>query len=122
MADINYSVSLQVNKSNLTATIPPTTITASMAVVGLQDNVYTLSGTPTSISTSTLTSVGLAVLRNLSTATASTCQVGIVAGGTMYPFASPRPGETAVLRLASGATYQATATAGTRLRVTVSEG
>lgn len=122
MADINYSVSLRVDKGNLSVSIPPAPVTATMSVTGVQDNVYTLSGTATNLPTATLTSVGLAILRNLSTATASTCQVGIVVGGTMYPFAAPRPGEQAVLRLASGTNYQATGTAGTRLRVTITEG
>jgi hypothetical protein len=122
MADINYSVSLRVEKDNLSVSIPPSPVTATMAAVGLQDNVYTLSGTPTNLPTATLTSVGIALLRNLSTATASTCRIGIVVSGTMHPFASPRPGEVAILRLSAGATYQATGTAGTRLRVTISEG
>lgn len=122
MSDINYSVSMNVSKGNLSNSVNASGITATMNVDGMQSATYTLSGTPTSISTATLTSVGIAFLRNLSTATATTCSVGIVSGGSMVPFASPRPGETAILRLASGVSYQATGTAGVRLRVDVTEG
>jgi hypothetical protein len=122
VSDINYSVSLNVSKGNLSNAVNASGITATMNVDGMQSATYTLSGTPTNISTATLTAVGLAFLRNLSTATATTCSVGIVSGGSMLPFASPRPGETAILRLASGVSYQATGTAGVRLRVDVTEG
>ena len=122
MSDINYSVSMNVSKGNLSSAVNASGITATMNLDGMQGATYTLSGTPTNISTSTLSVVGLAFLRNLSTATATTCSVGIVSGGSMVPFASPRPGETAILRLASGVSYQATGTSGVRLRVDVTEG
>lgn len=122
MADINYTVSLRVEKENLSNVVNASSITASMGAVGMQSSTYTLSGTPTSISTANLTSVGLAFLRNLSTATATTCSVGVVSGGSMVPFAAPRAGEVAILRLSSGQTYQATGTSGARLRVDITEG
>lgn len=122
MADISYSVSIKVEKGYLSNSVNASGVTAAMATTGMRSDTYTLSGTPTSISTANLTSVGLAFLRNLSTATASTCAVGVVSGASMIPFAAPLPGEVAVLRLASGATYQATGSAGTRLRVDITEG
>lgn len=122
MSDITYSISLNVNKDNLTSSINASGVTAAMASDGIQSATYALSGTPTNISTATLTSVGMAFLRNLSSSTATTCAVGIVSGGSMLPFAAPRPGETAILRLASGVSYQATGTTGTRLRVDITEG
>lgn len=122
MSDITYSISLNVNKGYLASSINAAGVTAAMAAAGIQSATYALSGTPTNISTATLTSVGLAFLRNLSSSTATTCAIGIVSGGSMIPFASPRPGETAILRLASGVSYQATGTTGTRLRVDITEG
>lgn len=122
MADINYSVSMSVSKGNLSNSVNAAGITANMSVDGMQSQTYTLSGTPTSIGTASLTSVGLAFLRHLSTATSVTCSVGVLSGGTLVPFAAPRPGETAILRLASGVSYQATGTAGARLRVDITEG
>lgn len=122
MADISYSLSMKVDKDLLTNSVSVSNITASMSAVGMRSDTYTLSGTPTILGTANLTTVGLAFLRNLSTATASTCSIGVVSDGSMVPFAAPRSGEVAVLRLAAGSTYQATGTAGTRLRVDITEG
>lgn len=122
MSDISYSVSLKVDKDYLSNTVNASGITASMAAAGMRSDTYTLSGTPTTLSTANLTTVGLAFLRNISTATGTTCAIGVVSGGSMVPFAAPRIGESAVLRLAAGATYQATGAAGCRLRVDITEG
>lgn len=122
MADINYSVTVKVDKDFLSNTINASGVTAAMAVSGLKSDTYLLSSTPVSLSTANLTSVGLAFLRNLGTATVATCQVSVVSGGTSIGFCAPRPGETAVLRLAAGTVYQATGAAGTRLRVDITEG
>lgn len=122
MADINYSILMNVSKNKLTTSISASGVTAAMASDGLQGATYSLSATPTNISTATLTTVGMAFFRNLSSSTAATCAVGVVSDGVMLPFASPRAGETAILRLASGASYQATGTAGARLRVDITEG
>lgn len=122
MADITYSIALKVDKGNLSNSINASGVTASMGVDGMQSTTYSLSGTPTSISTANLTSVGLAFLRHLSSSTAATCAVGVVSGTSLITFSSLRPGETAVIRLADGATYQAKGTAGARLRVDITEG
>lgn len=122
MADINYGIQVRVDKGYLSNAITISGVTATMDVAGLQSDTYVLSGTPTSVSTAGLTGVGLAFLRNLSTATAATCQVGVVAGTALMPFVTLRSGEPAVLRLATGASYQATGTAGARLRVDITEG
>ena len=121
MPDINYSTTLNVSRGFLSNTINVSGITATMNADGMQSATYVLSVTPTTIGTASLSAVGLAFLRNISTATASTCAVGVVSGGSMVPFSSPRPGETAILRLASGVTYQATGSAGSRLRVDITE-
>lgn len=122
MADITYSVSVKVDKGFLSNSLLANNVQASMAEVGMKSDTYSLSGTPTNVSTASLTTVGLAFLRNLATATASTCQIGVVAGTAFMPFATLRAGEPAVIRLATGASYQATGTAGARLRVDITEG
>lgn len=122
MADINYSINLRVDKDFLSNSLAATNVTANMAEVGMKSDTYALSGTPVSISTANLSSAGLAFIRNLATATAATCQVGIVSGTSFLAFASPRPGEPAVLRLATGVDYRAIGTAGGRLRVDITEG
>ena len=122
MADINYSINVKVDKGLLTSSIYVAGVTATMGAAGLHSTIYSLSGTPTTLVTASLSAVGLAFLQNISTATATTCSIGVVSGGTVVPFSAPRPGEAAVLRLAAGSTYQATGTAGCRLRVDVTEG
>ncbi len=122
MADINYSVSVKVEKGYLSNNVNVSGVTGSMALTGMRSDTYTLSTNASSISTANLGSVGLGFLRNLSTASASTVQIGIEAGGSFVSFATLRAGEPAVFRLSSGTAYQAKGTAGGRLRVDITEG
>jgi hypothetical protein len=122
VADISYSVTVKVDKDYLSNTSNASGITAAMSLAGLKSDTYTLSTNASSISTANLGAVGLGFLRNLSTATASTVQVGIEAGGSFVSFATLRAGEPAVFRLSSGTTYQAKGVAGSRLRVDITEG
>jgi hypothetical protein len=122
VADISYSVSDRVSKDFLNAQVASSNITANMSLTGLQSQTLTLSTNAVSISTANLGSVGLAFMQNLSTATASTCQVGIEAGGSFVGFATLRAGEPAIVRLTTGVDYKATGVSGTRLRVDIMEG
>jgi hypothetical protein len=122
MADISYGVVMRINKDFLNDSISASNVTATMDSAGIKSDTYTLSATPTAISTANISAVGLAFVRYLATATIATCQVGVVSGTSFVSFASPRPGEPAVFRMVSGSSYQATGTNGTRLRVDVTEG
>lgn len=122
MSDINYSITMRVDKDFLSNTINTSGTTATMAVTGLQSVTYALSTATTTISTANLTAVGVAFIRNLATSEASTAQIGVTSGGSFLPFATLRGGEPAIMRLSSGASYQAIGTAGTRLRVDITEG
>ena len=122
MSDITYSMSLKVDKGNLVNQIQVSQVTASMAKAGYSSLVYDLTTNATSISTANLTTVGLAFLRNLSTSSASTAQVGIEAGGSFVGFTTLRGSEPAIVRLSAGTQYQAIGVAGTRLRVDIAEG
>ena len=122
MADISYSVAVKVDKGFLSNNINANGVTAAMTLAGLKSDTYTLSTNASSISTANLGTVGLGFLRNLSTATAATVQIGIEAGGSFVSFATLRAGEPAVMRLSSGTQYQARGTAGGRLRVDITEG
>jgi hypothetical protein len=122
VADISYSVSIRVDKENLSNSVSAANITASMSQVGLLSQTLTLSTNAVSISTANLSMIGMAFMRNLSTATASTCQIGIEAGGSFAPFVTLRAGEPAVLRLTPGALYSAKGVAGARLRIDITEG
>ena len=122
MADISYSIAVKVDKQFLANNINANGVTASMALTGLKSDTYTLSTNAFSISTANLGTVGLGFLRNLSTATAATVQIGIEAGGSFVSFATLRAGEPAVMRLSTGTQYQVRGTAGGRLRVDITEG
>lgn len=122
MADITYNVSMNLSKGNLSNSINVSNVTANMTQTGLKVVTYTLTTNAVSISTANLTSVGLCFMRNLSTATASTIQFGVEAGGSFVSFATLRAGEPAVVRLSSGTDYMAIGTSGSRLRIDVTEG
>lgn len=122
MSDINYSVAYRITKGFLSNSVNAGGVTADMAQTGLLSQTLTLSTNAISISTSNLSSVGLAFLQNLSTHTAQTASIGIDAGGSFVGFTTLRAGEPAILRLSSGTTYQAIGGAGTRLRVDITEG
>ena len=122
MADISIGASMSVAKSNLNNTIFAANVTANMNIAGLRTTVYTLSTTSVSISTANLTSVGVAYFRNLATDTAATAIVSVSNGGAAVPFAAPRPGEPAVMRLASGVSLSATGNTAAILRVDITEG
>lgn len=122
MSDINYSITYRVAKGFLNAQVNANGVTASMSDTGMLSQTLTLSSNAVSISTANLAGVGLAFLQNLSTATLQTAAVGILSSGNFVEFARLRAGEPALLRLTSGATYQARGGAGARLRVDITEG
>lgn len=122
MSDINYSISYRIAKGFLNAQVNAAGVTASMTDTGMLTQTLTLSTNAVSISTANLGVAGLAFLQNLSTHTAQTASVGIEAGGSFVGFTTLRAGEPAILRLASGTTYQAKGGAGARLRVDITEG
>lgn len=122
MADITYAVSLKVDKGNLVNQVQVMQMTAAMSKAGYSSLVYDLTTNATAISTANLTSVGMAFMRNLATASASTAQVGIEAGGSFVGFTTLRGGEPSLVRLSAGTEYQAIGVAGTRLRVDITEG
>lgn len=122
MADISYSVSYRIAKDFLNSSVAANNVTANMTLTGLQSQTLTLSTNAVSISTANLGSVGIAFMQNLSTATASTCAIGIDQGGSFVGFTTLRAGEPAVMRLTAGTNYYAKGVAGTRLRVDITEG
>jgi hypothetical protein len=122
MPDISYNVALKLDKDYLNNSVSVVNVTATMSEVGMNSMTIALSTNPISISTANLTRVGLAFLRNLSTATAATATIGISEGGSFVGFCTLRAGEPSIFRMSTGKEYQAIGTAGTRLRVDITEG
>ena len=122
MPDISYNVAMKLDKDYLNNSVSVVNVTATMSEVGMNSMTLALSTNPISISTANLTRVGLAFLRNLSTATAATATIGISEGGSFVGFCTLRAGEPSIFRMSTGKEYQAIGTAGTRLRVDITEG
>jgi hypothetical protein len=122
MSDITYNISMNISKGFLSSSIQANGVTASMSNAGLKGDTYTLSTNAISISTANLSQAGVAFMRNISTATSATVQIGIAAGGSFGSFTTLRVGEPAVMRLAAGTQYQAIGSSGARLRVDITEG
>ncbi len=122
MPDITLGASIAVTKGNLNQSLYAAGVTAAMSQAGLRTTVYTLSTTATAISTANLTSVGIAYFRNIATDTAATAVVSVSNGGAAVPFAAPRPGEPAMLRLAPGVSFSAVGHTAAILRVDITEG
>jgi hypothetical protein len=122
MPDITFGLNINVNKGFLNSQINVSNVTATMTQEGMQSLTYSLTTNPLSIATANLSSVGMAFLRNLSTATAATAQIGIDAGGSFAGLATLRPGEPALFRMSQGTEYKAIGVPGARLRVDITEG
>ncbi len=125
MADISYSINMKVEKGFLSNSINALNVTATMNKVGMSSVVASLSTTPAIIAGTSSTSVstaGICFLRNLATAAAATAHVGINAGGSFVPFVALRAGETAIFRMFPATQYEAVGSAGTPLRVDITEG
>lgn len=122
MSDINYNISYRVAKGFLNNSVNAAGVTATMSQAGLLSQTLTLSTNAIAIQTDTLSSVGLAFLQNLSTATAQTVTIGIEAGGSFVGMTTLRAGEPAIFRLSTGTEYKAIGGAGSRIRVDITEG
>jgi hypothetical protein len=121
MADINYTITGQVQKGALSQSFAASGITADIATAGVLSVTLNLGTAVTQISTATLGSVGLAFARSLATETTHTVSFGRYSGGSLYETVRLKAGEAAVLRLAAGDYAASSAVAGTRLVLTVYE-
>lgn len=125
MPDVTYSINAQLNKDALTQSFVAAGITADCSASGIA-TVTVAPGTnaagTVSISTATLSSVGLFFARNLSTVSTATVSFGQLSAGTLVPTISLRGGEAAVGRLAAGSYAAQANLTGTRLVVSIIEG
>lgn len=121
MPDLTLGTTIVVSKGNLSANLYSANVTASMSQAGFKTTVYTLSSTAVSLSTANLSAVGVGQFWNISTDTNATVLVSAVSGANVVGFAAPRPGEPALLRLASGVSFQATGHTASILRVDIFE-
>jgi len=125
MADVNYSLSMAVNKGPLVQQLAASGVTASMSATGMVSTTLspgTNAATTSAISTAALTSVGLFMARNLSTVATAAVSFGQLSAGAMVPTMSLLGGEAAVGRLAAGSYAAQANLTGTKLLITIFEG
>lgn len=99
------------------------TYTATMSVAGYNVQSPPIGTAVTAISTAAISSVGYTFFRSLATVTAATATISIgrYVGTTLHAFSTLRPGETGVLRLASGNYAAQSAVEGSRLLLAILE-
>lgn len=99
------------------------TYTATMSVAGYKVQAPAIGTAVTTISTATLGSLGYAFFRSLSAVTAATATITIGRwdGTSLHAFSTLRPGESGVVRLASGSYAAQSSVEGSRLLFAVLE-
>jgi hypothetical protein len=121
VADINYTITGQVQKGRLSQSFQATGVTVDMAQAGVLSLTLEVGTASQQISTTTLDAVGLCFARSLGTPTTHAVTFGRLVGGTLHETVRLKAGEAAVLRLAAG-DYAAEAEAGTtRVVLTIYE-
>jgi hypothetical protein len=123
MADINYSINLNVNKGALQQNVNASNITTDMATAGILAVTLDLGTTTQAITTVTMSAVGLCLARSLSGDTTGTATVsfGRLSGTTLFAAVRLKPGEAGLFRLAPGNYAAVASDAGQRLLLQVLE-
>jgi hypothetical protein len=122
MADVNYTITGQVAKGALSQSFAASGITADIATTGMLAVTLNLGTATQQITTSTLSTLGLAFARSLATTGTHTVSFGRLDGTTLYDAVTLRAGEAAVMRLSAGDYGAKAAVANSRLVLTVYEG
>lgn len=122
MADVNISFQVSASKDTFAQTFAGSGMTSSMNVAGLLALSSTLGTTAVTLSTASLSSLGVAIIHNLGTDATQVVTFGRWDGSTLWGCAAPRGGEKAVLRLEPGNYAWKSNVAGTRALVQVLEG
>jgi hypothetical protein len=121
MADISFSLSANVAKGSLSQSFSATGVTADMSQAGLLSVTLDLTTSSTQITTTTLSSLGLCIARNLATTETHTTSFGRMDGTTLVETVRLRAGEAAILRLSPGNYAAKAAVAGSKLLLQVLE-
>jgi hypothetical protein len=122
MADVNFSVSLELAKGNLFSSFSRSG-TTDIATAGILLQTLTAGTTPTQITTTTIGTLGLAFAQSLVTTTQATCTItfGRLVSGTMHDSTTMRPNEFFLGRLAPGNYAIKAAAEGYRVQVAIVE-
>lgn len=104
MSDIQYNLSVSVNKDAFSQQFFASNVTAVQNSAGILAVTLQLGTATSAINTASASSLGFTFARNLSTSTSSTQTVsfGRSVGTTLHETVTLKPGEAAWLRLSAG--------------------
>lgn len=122
MPDLTMSFQVSASKDSFSQTFVGSGVTANMTVAGVLAVPATLSTTPATIATTSLASLGIAVVQNLGTDSTQVVTFGRWDGTTLWGCVSPRGGEKNILRLEPGNYAWKANVAGTRALIQILEG
>ena len=122
MAEISFSVSMQVQKDFLSQAFQASGVTASMSSTGLLTSTLNLGTATTAVVTTSLSSVGMCFAKSLATVSTHTVSFGRLVGTNLYSSCTLKAGEAALLRLTAGDYAAQAAVANSKLLITIVEG
>lgn len=102
MADISYSVNVNVNAGALNQNLNASNITSDFATTGILALTLNVGTATQAISTASASNLGLCFARSLATAGTHTVSFGRYSGTTLFDVVRLKAGDAAVLRLAPG--------------------
>lgn len=122
MADLTLSFQVSASKDSFSQTFVGSGVTASMAVAGMMAVPASLGTSPVTLVTTSLSSLGVAVLSNLGTDSTQVVTFGRWDGTNLWGTAALRGGEKAVFRMEPGNYAWKSNVAGTRALLQILEG
>lgn len=121
MSDINYSLSVNVQKGEFQQQLLASGRTATMGTAGMLAVTLQLGTATSAVSTANASSLGYAFARSLATAGAGTISLGRTSGTVLFESVRMKPGDVAWFRMSPG-NYAAKASAeGTPLLLQILE-
>jgi hypothetical protein len=121
MADISYSINVNVNAGALQQNVNAVNITSDFQTTGFLALTLNVGTATQAISTVAASSLGLAFVRSLATADAQVVTLGRISGTTLFGAVRLKAGEASLVRLAPG-NYAAQASAeGSRVLLQIFE-
>lgn len=102
MADITYSVNVNVNAGALSQVLNAPNVTSDFSTAGFLAVTLNLATATQAINTATASTLGLAFARSLATSGTHTISFGRVSGTTLFETVRLLPGDAALLRLSPG--------------------
>lgn len=122
MADLTLSFQVSASKGSFAQSFVASGMTADMDFAGVMAVPATLGTSPVTITTTSLSSLGVAMVSNLATGSTQVVTFGRWDGTSLWGAAALRGGEKAVLRLEPGNYAWKANTAGTRALLQILEG